>query len=150
LLKIPKEVDYGILILLALMEEDQDELIPATEMARRTQLSHHQVAKLLKKLQKGGVVESIRGPKGGYRLCIKPDHLTLSEIYEYFFGALRLTDCTSRGHADTDCRVVSSCSLMPHMAMVNQAVEQAFSKITLARIRSEQERMNQKEQIMGV
>jgi len=134
MLKIPKEVDYGILILLALMDEGNDQLVAATKMAEITKLPYQQVAKLLKKLQKGGVIESFRGPKGGYRLLISPEELTLNEVYTFFFGALSLTDCTKKTEGHQVCRVKGTCSLVPHMEMINEAMEEAFSKITLAKI----------------
>ena len=151
MLKIPKEVDYGILILLTLMEEGDEHLIPATEMADRTRIPHQQVAKLLKKLQKGGVVESFRGPKGGYKLNIAPEDLTLNEIYTYFFGSLSLTDCTNKDEATANCRVEKTCSLVPHMAMINQALQEAFSKITLSKISDEKKQIKRKySQAIGV
>jgi Rrf2 family protein len=133
-LKIPKEVDYGILILLALMEEEGNSLKSASEVAEETDLPPHQVAKLLKKLQKKGVVESFRGPKGGYRLNVDPEDLSVKDVYNHFFGSITLTECTTRTDKTGTCRMKSSCKLVPHMVMINEALSAVFSKISLLEI----------------
>ncbi|CAM2066959.1 Rrf2 family transcriptional regulator [Sulfidibacter corallicola] len=132
MLRLPKSVDYGILILLTLYEADQAETLSALQVARACGLPHQQVAKLLKLLQRRDAVESIRGPRGGYRLKADGAVLSLQQIYDMIEGPLALTECMS--DEPCHCRVMENCRLQPYMVAVNQTIEHAFSGITLRQI----------------
>ncbi|PIE89309.1 MAG: SUF system Fe-S cluster assembly regulator [Acidobacteria bacterium] len=134
MLSIPKEMDYGILILLELTQARKNQVIAATKMAEKTGLPYQHVAKLMKKLQRGGVLESVMGPKGGYRLQQLPEEITLNDIYNVLFGKVSLTDCTRDHSVQKGCLKKNTCSLVPHVTMINQIIKQEFSRITLSKL----------------
>ncbi len=46
-------------------------------------------------LRKGGIVESVRGPRGGYRLSRPPAEISMGEILEVLEGPIQLLECVS-------------------------------------------------------
>lgn len=58
------------------------------EMAERTGVSFHHLAKIFQRLRKAHLVVSSRGPKGGFTLARSPEHITLLEVYEAIEGPM--------------------------------------------------------------
>ncbi|OGI03343.1 MAG: hypothetical protein A2104_10330 [Candidatus Melainabacteria bacterium GWF2_32_7] len=68
-------------------------LVSTKEIASTFTISENHLAKVLQRLVKVGLVESIRGPKGGFSLAKNSDNITLLEIYEAIEGTLEMSDC---------------------------------------------------------
>jgi Rrf2 family protein len=54
--------------------------------------------KILKKLEKGGLVRSFRGPKGGYALAKDAGVLTLFDVVTAVDGDVLITECLAQGY----------------------------------------------------
>ena len=70
-----------------------DRLVSTKEIATTFSISENHLAKVLQRLAKTGLVDSIRGPKGGFNLSKSSDEITLLQIYEAIEGPLELSDC---------------------------------------------------------
>jgi Rrf2 family transcriptional regulator, cysteine metabolism repressor len=46
-------------------------------------------------LRRGGIVESVRGPRGGYRLTRPPSQISMGEILQVLEGPIQLLQCMS-------------------------------------------------------
>lgn len=55
--------------------------------------SKHHVAKVMQRLVKEGFLDSQRGPNGGFSLKVKPEDLSLLDIYEAIEGKIVAVDC---------------------------------------------------------
>ena len=58
--------------------------IAANEIAMKYQVSLNHLAKVLRALVRAGLVESVRGPGGGYRFAANPRRVTLLDVIELF------------------------------------------------------------------
>ncbi len=63
------------------------------KIAERTGSSKHHVAKVLHRLVKEGILNSNRGPSGGFFLRKPTDQITLLRIYEIIEGPIEITTC---------------------------------------------------------
>lgn len=86
-------VEYGLHCLLHLVERfDQGQ--PSTrELAVFQGISPAYVAKLFTRLEKAGLVASIEGIDGGFRLERPPEHITVLDVVDALEGKKRLFDC---------------------------------------------------------
>lgn len=57
-----------------------DTLVSLAEISRRQDLSLPYLEQLFVKLRRAGLVDSVRGPGGGYRLSKRPETIRISEI----------------------------------------------------------------------
>jgi len=70
-----------------------EEIVSVNEIASILSISEAHLSKVLQRLSKAGLVESNRGPKGGFKLVRNPEEITLIEVYEVVEGPLQHPDC---------------------------------------------------------
>jgi Rrf2 family protein len=80
--------------------------IPLAEIARRQRLSVKYLEQLIIPLKASGLIRSVRGARGGYRLAESPDRITVGQVIEVLEGGLSLVECVSGGKA---CRFKAHC-----------------------------------------
>ena len=79
---------YELAAMHVLSHAPRNRAMQIKEIAAMTQVSHSYLEQLLSALRKGGLVTSIRGANGGYKLA-KPAHeITVLEIIEVLEGPL--------------------------------------------------------------
>jgi FeS assembly SUF system regulator len=128
-LRISKLTDYGIVLLARFAAAPRDAQLSAREMAETTTLPLPVVSKMLKELANAGLLESLRGAKGGYRLVRTPDAVTVAEIVHALEGPIALMECTAGpGH----CEQQERCTVQEPWHRINRAVHDALSRVTLA------------------
>jgi len=127
-LKLGKLTDYAT-VLLAAMATEPERLHAALELSGRTSVAAPTVAKLLKQLQKGGLVQSARGAHGGYRLSRAPALVTVADVIRALEGPIAVTDCAVH---DGGCAIEVGCAARAPFRLINAAVTQALEAVTLA------------------
>ena len=125
--KVGKLTDYGTLLMTA-MAVDADTLKSAQELSARTHVAAPTVAKLLKQLCKSGLVESVRGAHGGYRLARPAAIISVADVMTAIEGPIALTQCESRnGH----CGIQGHCGVRANWRLIGVAIRQALEAVTL-------------------
>lgn len=128
MLRISKLTDYATVLMAALAKHDQD-CVPASRLAEDTRLELPTVAKVLKTLGKSGLVQSIRGVNGGYRLGRGPDEISVADIVRAMEGPIALTECSLEPGL---CSHEAQCSLRGNWQRIGIAVESALERLSLA------------------
>lgn len=81
-MKLSTKGRYALIALVDLAQEARDGLVSLGDIAGRQDISLAYLEQLFVKLRRAGLVESVRGPGGGYRLARSPDGIRMSEILE--------------------------------------------------------------------
>ncbi len=89
-MKISTKLRYAARMLLLLSETS--EIMNTNEIAKRIDVSPMYLRVLANELEKKGLIESVRGAKGGYRLLKDPKKITIKDIAE-IHEALDLVPC---------------------------------------------------------
>ena len=79
---------YGLAAMHVLSHAVNNRTMQVKEIAAMTQISHSYLEQLLSQLRKSGLVTSIRGASGGYRLARPAHEIEVIEILEALEGAL--------------------------------------------------------------
>ena len=90
---------YSIRILLDLAEHRNGSYIPMKDVAARQNISLKYIERLMPALKSAGLVDSVHGIGGGYRLTREPDQYTLWEILRLAEGDLAPVACLQSGAA---------------------------------------------------
>lgn len=79
-MKLSTKGRYAMVALADLADQPNEALVSLAEISRRQDISLPYLEQLFVKLRRAGLVESVRGPGGGYRLARGPEAIRISEI----------------------------------------------------------------------
>ncbi len=129
MLRLSKSTDYGIRILAHLARDEQGVTHNAREVAEDIHLPVPMVSKVMKSLARAGVLESRRGPGGGFSLSHRPDDLSVADMIAALEGPLALTECQI---GPSLCRHEGMCSVQEPWSVINRSVRNTLATITLS------------------
>ena len=87
--------DYALRMVVNLAEAYQrNEVVSAHKLAEEEDVSRQFTAKILQKLAKAGLVESLMGPTGGYKLKSRPEEISMAQVIVAMQGPVCLNKCS--------------------------------------------------------
>lgn len=104
-MQVSKTLDYAVRSL-TYMGGRPVETLSMKEIAEKQHIPLNYLAKIMRRLVKGGIINSMVGPDGGYALNKSPGEIKLREIYEAIEGDLKMIDCMDK---DTICALYETC-----------------------------------------
>jgi len=125
-----KLTDYATVVLASLAQEPARHRA-AAELAERTRVGRPTVSKVLKGLQRAGLVISSLGAQGGYRLARSPELITAAQILDVFEGPIAITECSG---ASSHCGIERQCRVGGAWQRVNAAIRRALEEVTLSEL----------------
>lgn len=127
MLRLTRLTDYGIL-LMTHMAAAGVSTFTAAMLAESTHVPLPTVSKVMQMLLHQGLLESIRGAHGGYRLSREPAQISVGEIITSLEGSIALTECNLEGSA---CDQLPFCTTSSHWQKINDAIRNALEMISL-------------------
>jgi Rrf2 family transcriptional regulator, iron-sulfur cluster assembly transcription factor len=132
--KVSAQEEYGLRCLVQLARLGEGESLSLAQVAEREGISQANAGKLLWILNKAGLVTSIRGTKGGYRLARPAAEIRLSEVIKVLEEDVLASHCQSYTGVLDACVHTGNCGIRPVIIGLNDIVQQALSGITLAQL----------------
>ncbi len=118
MLKLTKKADYG-LIALRHLASVPDATASTKDIADSYHLPVPLLAKVLQKLKAAGILESVAGTNGGYKLSRRPDRISALEVVRAIDGPVILTHCfTEHGVCDQS----DNCTVREPLRRVHEAI----------------------------
>jgi len=127
MLRVSKLADYGTIVMASMAREPQ-RIHSASDVAIRIGLAAPTVSKILKTLARNGLVVSLRGAKGGYRLPRPPAEISVAQIIGAMDGPIGMTQCSTRPGL---CPQESACTVRANWQSINHIVLDALQRVTL-------------------
>ena len=118
MLKLSKLTDYATVVL-SYMAKNNATTHAALEIAEATGIAQPTVSKVLKILAKAGVLNSVRGAKGGYVLARAPEKITVATVISALEGPIALTECS---YSHRSCEQASGCHIQGSWNLINQRI----------------------------
>jgi Rrf2 family protein len=106
--------------------------VAAREIAEQERLPGDYVEQILLRLRRAGLVESVRGAKGGYFLAKEPGAITMRDIMTASEHQTFEMNCASHPVDDERCSPGSACSIRPVWQALQQRVDELLGNISLA------------------
>jgi FeS assembly SUF system regulator len=129
MIRITKETDHAIVLLSHLASRQGDRPCAARDLARWSGVTLPMASKILKSLARAGVLESIRGVKGGYRLADRPERISVGDVIRALEGPIGMTECsTSPG----SCEQEAVCPVRINWQRLSDSVRDVLEKIPLS------------------
>lgn len=130
MLRISKLTDYATVILAALASEP-GRVQTAAGLAARSRIAPPTVSKVLKQLQRAGLVTSTRGLHGGYQLARPAAQISAAAILDALEGPVALTDCSV---GQGQCGIEDNCRVGRAWQRVNHAIRRSLHDVSLAQL----------------
>ena len=92
-LKLSTRAKYGLQAMVCLAQRDASTPMSVRDIAAQELLPEHYLEQIITPLRKAGLVESIRGAQGGYRLARAAETVTVLEVIEALDGPLDPAGC---------------------------------------------------------
>jgi len=132
-MKITAQEEYGLRCILQLARDEKSGTLMVRDIAEREGLSVAYVEKLLWTLGRSGIVESVRGPKGGYRLTRPCSEISLGEVMRVLGGIPTEEEICSQFTGNHDaCVHHNDCELKPVWASITDFVHSVFDKVPIS------------------
>ncbi len=140
-MKLSTKGKYGVRAVFEIARNYGKGPITIKEIAERQGISFSYLEQILHRLGKSGLIESVRGPAGGYLLSRKPAELTIGDIVRALEGPIALSHCLEPGESG-DCTQADDCVARMVWARVGAKIEEALDSITFADLLAQQEQKN--------
>lgn len=88
-----RSAEYALRALVHIATLPQHEYAMARTIATEADIPAHFLAKILQDLARDGILRSIKGPGGGFRLARSAKEISLESVVEAVDGAARLNRC---------------------------------------------------------
>lgn len=122
---------YALYVMIDLSQQPGEEPVALKAIAQRQELSVKYAESIVATLVRGGLVRSVRGKEGGYRLARPAQAYTVAEIVKLTEGNLAPVSCV----CDPDgchCTKAGDCLAMPMWQQLDRLIDDYLSRITLA------------------
>lgn len=121
---------YAVTAMLDLAIHAQGGPVSLNDISGRQGISLSYLEQLFAKLRRGGLVASVRGPGGGYRLSRDSSEINVAEVVDAVNESMDATRCSRRG----DCQDGEEC-LTHHLWLeLSDQIHAFLHGITLAQL----------------
>jgi FeS assembly SUF system regulator len=132
MLRLSRLADYAT-VLMCRMAGQPETIWSASQLATGAGVPSPTVSKLLKQLARSGLLNSLRGGRGGYQLARGPETISLADVIAAVDGPLGLTECAAH---PGNCAIEDGCGIRSGWTAINMAVVGVLTNMTLDKMRS--------------
>ena len=129
-MKISTKGRYALRMLLYLAAHQDDGFVSLKEIAEEQDISKKYLEQIVPMLNKGGILRTNRGNRGGYMLAKEPKDYTVGMILRLTEGSLALVSCLD-GDNNT-CPRAEQCVTLTVWEKLYDAINGVVDGITLA------------------
>ena len=129
-MRITSESDYALRILTEMALHDR--LADAKTIAEKTSVTQRFTLKILHKLVIGNIVKSQKGARGGYKLNLLPESITLKMVIELIDGPIAIAKCVDSDECCTLNHDKSACVYHHIFDTISIDLARRLEKITIA------------------
>jgi Rrf2 family iron-sulfur cluster assembly transcriptional regulator len=107
-MRLTRAGEYAVRCVLYMSGREKKEIISRKEISTEMDIPDQFLGKIAQQLARSGFLEIAQGSKGGYRLLMKPEKITLLDVVEAVSGEIFLNDCIMNPDS---CTRSSSCAV---------------------------------------
>lgn len=127
-MQVTKEGDYALRAVIYVASCDGKTCCTG-EISEAQKIPAKFLARIMPKLVRTGIIQSLPGSKGGYRLARKAKSITFLEVLEAISGPLKLNECLEADF--TDCEHEELCAMKQVWETAQEKLNEYFTSVTL-------------------
>jgi Rrf2 family iron-sulfur cluster assembly transcriptional regulator len=130
-MRLTRACEYAIRCVLFLSALEKGTVASKKEIARAMDIPNQFLGKIAQQLSRSGIIEIIQGPKGGFRLSISTEKLSLLDVIEAVMGEIFLNDCIFRPDS---CERSSTCAVHMVWQKARNQLRETLREATFAKL----------------
>ncbi|MFC1634116.1 RrF2 family transcriptional regulator [Planctomycetota bacterium] len=127
-MKLSTRTRYAVRAMIELAKNDANRPLQLKIIAKRQEISVKYLEQLMAVLKSAGLINSIRGSKGGYVLARAPNQIRVSDILHCVEGPIATVECVGDSNR---CSRAADCAAREVWKRVELAIEDVLKSITL-------------------
>lgn len=143
-MKLSTKGRYGLRALIDLALYSENETVSIQSIARRQNISDSYLEQLMRKLRSAGLIVSVRGAQGGYKLARPANEISVGDVLRALEGSLEAVTC---GGEDNSCQGADLCVTKFVWERINSSIRDTVDSIMLSQLVEESRLMREKGQI---
>lgn len=141
-MKLTALEEYGLRCLIQIARNDSVAPSRIPDVAAAEGLSDQYAAKILRVLRQGGLVVSIRGAGGGYRLTRSASEITVWDAMVVLDGPMFSGEfCSSHSGNQSDCVHTGDCTLQALWHGLGDMIEHVLRSVSIADLATDEARV---------
>jgi Rrf2 family iron-sulfur cluster assembly transcriptional regulator len=121
---------YAVTAMLDVALHTEQGPVPLADISERQGISLSYLEQLFARLRKQGLVSSVRGPGGGYRLGLEAGMISISAVIQAVDESIDATRCQGKG----GCQGGARCLTHSLWTDLSERIEDFLASITLAEL----------------
>lgn len=138
-MKLSTRGRYGLRALIDLASHEKDGAVSTQSIAQRQNISESYLEQLIRMMKKDGLVLSVRGAGGGYRLARDASEISVGDILRCMEGSLEAVECPAI--EGNDCDSADACVSKFVWKRINDAIAQAVDSVWLSELVEESQNL---------
>ena len=134
-MKLSTRSRYGLKAVVDLAVYEGEAPVTLSALAGMQGVSEAYLEQLLRALRRAGIVETVRGAAGGYRLSCAPEALDVGRVRAALEGSTAVVDCVGTG--DACCENACTCSARPLFLKLQSRINDVLRDTTIADLASD-------------
>ena len=141
-MKISTKGKYGLRAMIDLAQYSEQEAVSISSIAQRQKISESYLEQLVAKLKKAGLVISIRGAAGGYRLARPASDISVGDVLRALEGDVRAVICTAQ--TEEGCEGEELCVTKYVWQRINESIEKTVDEMMIDQLVAESRKAQEK------
>lgn len=127
---INKDTDYAVRAILYIVK-NKNKLVSTAELNSEFNISRQFLRKILHILQTKGILKSVKGVSGGFRLIRPAGKISLLELVRIFQGEVNLNKCIFKKNI---CSNIKTCPLRKEVKDIERYAVNRLKSVTVAQL----------------
>ena len=140
-MKLSTKGRYGLRAMVDLAVHSETGPVSIQSIANRQDISVSYLEQLVGKMRRAGLVTSVRGATGGYRLAKSPSEISVGDVLRALEGTLDAVDCPGNLEVAT-CKASQKCVTKYVWKKINESISQAVDTIMIEQLVQESKKVN--------
>lgn len=132
-MKITTKGRYGLRAVLYLASSYYNRPVSIKTIAQEEDISPEFLEQIFFKLKKAGIIESLRGPGGGFMLKMKPADISIKDIFEALEESTSITPCAIE-ISSKSCNRENHCMVQNVWKELSKQINDYLSTVTIKSI----------------
>ncbi|HUU35223.1 MAG TPA: Rrf2 family transcriptional regulator [Vicinamibacterales bacterium] len=131
MLRLSKKADYALIAMRHLAAGEGGSSASAREIAESYAIPPELLAKVLQRLVRAGLLVSVQGTRGGYKLVRDAQRMTVADVIQAIDGPVAVTACSP---SDQACEQYQRCEIRDPLWKIKTRIVDALATVSLAEL----------------